>query len=87
MPAASWPIRLRFRDFAQISYGGQAAPRQEQVLEQDPAGMFECAPRSRHDDAKYRLRPEHSAKEMVRRDNQCCGDKHAPVAIESQQSQ
>ncbi len=79
--------RLSLGDAPHLSDAPATGPDQEDILEDDPAGMLDPPPRLDHRDAVDRLRPEEPAQQMIRGDDDRGRDQDGPVAVEGEEGQ
>src|SRR5262249_55081438 len=82
-------VGLPLGDRLHLGNTAAAGVNQEDVLEGDPAGVFQPAPAIgvEVDDGVDRHRPVKAANVVIEGDDQRGGDKDSPVAVEGQKSQ
>ena len=79
--------RLPLRHLAHIAQSLLDRDHQEHIFENDPAGVFEPAPRTGGQYPEYGLRQENPAEHMVERHHDRSRNQHAPVSVKSQKRQ
>ena len=74
-------------DVAHLAHAAPDGDEKEGVLEEDPSRVFEPAPVAHREYAVDRLRPEHSAQEVVGGHDDGGRDEHPPVPVEGKEGQ
>ena len=79
--------RRTVRRIAHLQDASTAGDEQEYVFEDDPCGVLDPAPLTRHQDAVNRLRPQGPTQHVIQGDDDGGRDENFPVAIEGQKGE
>ncbi len=75
-------LGLALGDHPDLFRANHTAVHQENIFKDHPARVFNRTPRRRSDDPEDRLRPEHSAEEMIRRGHKGSRNQNLPIPVE-----